>query len=477
MTEWKTCPGVHTDPDVLAGYCEDASGLVGQPQGLVRARDARDVTDAVEWAWSEHAPVTPVGSRSSTTGSAAPTQGGLVLSLEGLGGIERLSERVVRVGAGVNLGDFKRHVQGWGLLYPPDPTSENDCTIGGTIATNASGPRSLKYGATRRYIRALEVVLPTGEHRKYRRRELEKDTTGYGCVSDPVDWFIGAEGTLGVVTHAEVQLVDAPVQTIALFAYFPTVEEALDTVVWLRGSSGPRPRPDGPWERVSPRCIELFDGVALHLIRSEAKKLGVDVPEEAGAMLFLEQEDSGSDEEMLEAWFEVLMASTRLAEQTTVAENASRQRLLRQLRHHVPATLNEEARGFRDEGGRKISTDWAVPLHQLHDAVREASELAESIATHRRVRYGHIGNGHPHFNLLARDTRELEGAKLVAEKMARMAVRRGGTAAAEHGLGKVKREFLDWIHPPEVVAMMRAMKSQMDPRGLFAPGNLFPDST
>ena len=116
-----------------------------------------------------------------------------MLSLEGVGGIERLEERVVRVGSGVNLGELKRHVQGFGMLYPPDPTSENDCTIGGTIATNASGPRSLKYGATRGYVRALDVILPSGEARHYRRRGLEKDTTGYGCIADPVDWFIGAE--------------------------------------------------------------------------------------------------------------------------------------------------------------------------------------------------------------------------------------------------------------------------------------------
>ena len=123
------------------------------------------------------------------------------------------------------------------MLYPPDPTSENDCTIGGTIATNASGPRSLKYGATRGYVRALDVILPSGEARHYRRRGLEKDTTGYGCIADPVDWFIGAEGTLGVVTHAELQLVEAPEETIA-FRVLESLEQALDTVVWLRESRG-----------------------------------------------------------------------------------------------------------------------------------------------------------------------------------------------------------------------------------------------
>ena len=180
MTDWDSCPGVQCDADVLEGYQEDASGLVGTPDGVIRARDQREVAEVMEWAWNHHGFVTPVGGRTSTTGSASPTEGGLVLSLEGIKGVEFTGPSTVRVGSGMYLGDLKRQLSQEGWLYPPDPTSENDCTIGGSVATNASGPRSLKYGPTRHYVRGLEVVLPTGETRSYRRRELEKDTTGYG---------------------------------------------------------------------------------------------------------------------------------------------------------------------------------------------------------------------------------------------------------------------------------------------------------
>jgi len=375
----------------------------------------------------------------------------------------------------MNLGELKRALASDGWLYPPDPTSENDCTIGGTIATNASGPRSLKYGATRSYVRGLEVVLSNGELRRYRRRDLEKDTTGYGSLADPLQWFIGAEGTLGVVTQVDLELVPLPHGVLSFFVYFPSVEEALDGVLWLRGHEGRTSRPDGPWGAIEPRCIELFDQVALEVIRPKAGAFGVTVPGDAGAMLFIEQEVApGEEESLLEAWFEILMGITPLGEEVTVAENSSRQRALRDLRHHVPATLNEEARGYRGEGGRKISTDWAVPLPRLHEAFQLGTTEANGSGVSRLIRYGHIGNGHPHFNLIARNAAELERATAAAKNMAKMAVSLGGTAAAEHGLGKVKSEYLTWVHSPDVVALMRAMKAQMDPKGILAPGNLFP---
>ena len=475
MTDYNSCPGVQCDGDVLEGYQEDASGLVGTPDGVVRIRDPKEVSEVMEWAWKNHAPITPVGGRTSTTGSASPTEGGLIVSLEGLKGVEFTGESTVRVGAGMYLGDLKRQLAQEGWLYPPDPTSENDCTLGGSVATNASGPRSLKYGPTRSYVCGLDVVLPNGESRSYSRRKLKKDTTGYGAFAEPVDWFIGSEGTLGIVTSVELQLVPSPHGVMSFFVYFPDVDSALDGVLWLQGEQGQHPRPDGPWEKIEARCIELFDGEALEVIRAKASNVGVQVPEEAGSMLFIEQEVGPDEEELLlESWFEILMVMTPLGEAVTVAENASRQRALRDLRHHVPATLNEEARGYREFGGRKVSTDWAVPLSSLHEAVRRGTELALGAQVPRMIRYGHIGNGHPHFNLIARDSSELARASDTAKLMAKMACSLGGTAAAEHGLGKVKREFLEWVHPPEVVQLMRLVKAQMDPRGLMAPGNLFP---
>ena len=147
MSDGYHCPGIQTDTDILEGYREDASGLVGMPSGVVRARDTQDVQAALEWAWAHHAAVTPVGARTSTTGSASPTEGGIVLSTEALKGYEFVSDRIVRVRAGMNLGELKRSLAVEGWLYPPDPTSENDCTIGGTIATNASGPREFEIRA------------------------------------------------------------------------------------------------------------------------------------------------------------------------------------------------------------------------------------------------------------------------------------------------------------------------------------------
>ena len=318
-------------------------------------------------------------------------------------------------------------------------------------------------------VRALDVILPSGEARHYRRRGLEKDTTGYGHRR-PRRLVYRGRGDPRRSHHAELQLVRLR-RRRRPFRVLREPGAGSGYRRLGRGEQGPRPDPADRG-----RCLRgarAIDEVAPQLIRPEARKLGIDVPEEAGAMLFLEQEQSGEADEVLEAWFDVLAAHPwpnrrRLGKSGSTAFVAS---------VASPCASNLTRKLGPSEGGReKDLHGLGGSLHQLHRAV-EDNEMARSVPTHRTVRYGHIGNGHPHFNLLARNGGELDEAKRVAEQMARMAVQRGGTAAAEHGLGKVKRNFLNWIHPPEVVALMRAMKGQMDPRGTFAPGNLFPDSS
>ena len=187
-----------------------------------------------------------------------------------------------------------------------------------------------------------------------------------------------------------------PHSVLSFFVYFETVEAALDGVLWLRGEETAKERPNGPWDQIEPRCIELFDSVALDIIRPKAGASGVSVPDSAGAMLFIEQEvGEGQDERLLEAWFDILMAMTPLGEEVTVAENSARQRVLRDLRHHVPATLNEEARGYREAGGRKISTDWAVPISRLHEAFQQATARANEVGASRSSVMATLGTDIP----------------------------------------------------------------------------------
>jgi FAD/FMN-containing dehydrogenase len=456
------------DPGILEAYAEDASGLVGRPEALVRPASEAEVAEVVAECRASGIPLTPVGLRSSTTGSSVAF-GGAVLSLERMDRILEIDtkRRRARVQPGIQLAAFKKEVAAAGLFYPPDPTSEPDCCLGGTVATNASGARTYRYGPTRRWIRALRVVLGTGETVELRRVAATKNTTGYFSFQNPVDLFVGSEGTLGIVTEVTVDLLPAPEAFYGAMAFFPSLEACLRFVLHAHAARD-----------LEPRCLELFDGACLDLVRPDAG--GLTIPREAAAALFFEVEVAPGSDAMtrsLETWLRHLEDAGALAQDTLLAETPERQEELRRLRHRIPERLNEIARGFRAAGGRKVSTDWAVPLPELPGMVERASRLVEERFGGRYFRYGHVGNGHPHFNLLAEDAEALRRGEEVAHEMCRMVVAAGGTVTAEHGVGKLKRPFLRYQYPQAVLEAMRAVKRALDPDGILAPGNIFGEET
>ena len=454
---------VVTDPDVLAGFREDASGLVGNPEGVVRPRDAADVAEAVRQCRSDGTPLTAAGRFTSTTGAPLAMEG-LCIAMAGLGDtLDVDPERgTVIADAGLVLADVKAAAREHGLLYPPDPTSEFECSVGGTVLTDASGARTLKYGATRPWVRRIWAVLGTGEEIVWTRSGAEKNAAGYAPFRNPVDVLVGSEGTLGLVTRVELDLIRQPEEFTGAFVFFRDLEDALRFVVSSRRSP-----------TVDPRAMELFDGAALEILRPDAGALAI--PAEAGSAIYLEQEHGrGGAADALEPWLEMLEDGRALVDDTLVADSEERVLAMRRLRHSVPATLNERARRCRDAGGRKVSTDWAVPLSELKGMMAAADALCAQHGVHAWTRYGHVGSGHPHYNMVARDADELSRYLAVAHAMCREAVARGGTVSAEHGIGKVKRDFFALQVPPPVLAAMRAVKATLDPDGILAPGNLFP---
>jgi FAD/FMN-containing dehydrogenase len=453
------------DPDVVAGFTEDASGLVGTPSGVIRPRDAADVAEAVAWAHAHGTPITPAGRFTSTTGAPLAMEG-LCLSMVGLGEAPEVDpERgSVVVGAGVVLSEVKEAAAQHGLLYPPDPTSEFECSVGGTVLTDASGARTLKYGATRPYVRRIWAVLGTGESVCWSRNEAEKNAAGYAPFRNPVDLLVGSEGTLGVVTRVELDLVAQPEAATGMMIFFGDLAAAVQFVVAARADRG-----------LSPRAMELFDEAALEILRPHAGGLVIPDVDRASAALYVEQEH-GHDamEEALEPWLGLMATHGALVDDTLVADSEDRVLAIRRLRHSVPSTLNERARACRDDGGRKVSTDWAVPVHEIPAMVATADRLCQEAGVHAWTRYGHIGSGHPHYNLVARNAEELARYTGVAHAMCREAIARGGTVSAEHGIGKIKRDFFALQVAPIVLNAMRAVKRTFDPKGILAPGNLFP---
>lgn len=449
------------DEGVRHAFARDASGLELVPECVARPASEAEVLDLLRKAHADGIAVTPAGGQTSTTG-ASITGTGILLSLRGLtavGPIDR-EHLTIRVQAGVILGDLKRRLAGEGLLFAPDPTSEDDVTIGGAVACNASGARSLLYGATRPHVVALRVALADGNVQELRRTRLEKNTVGYAPVHDPIDWFIGSEGTLGVILEAELALLPLPPNVVGLAIPFPDEIHALDFIIAARSSTD-----------VSPRCLEYFDGRALEVARTAEG--AAEWARGAGALVYTEQVATAGSEIPLDRWLALAEQHGATEDDIAVYEGASALRDARRLRHTVPATMIERGSRYRAAGGRRVSTDWAVPYRHLKEAIAESRRLATEAGIDQPVVYGHAGNGHPHQNFIARDSSELARMEQVVEQTLRYVVTVGGTVAAEHGIGKIKRRWLPLQLTPLQLGMMRAIKRELDPAGGLAPGNLF----
>ena len=462
---------VETDADIRAMFSADASGLRYLPDAVARPESVEEVSEILRSAAAAHTPVTPAGMQTSTTG-ASIADGGILLSMRSLKPVLDIDReaRIVRVSADAILGDVKRAVAAEGFLFAPDPTSEEESTVGGAIACNASGARTLKYGATRDHVHAVKVVLASGEIATFRRMGLEKNTAGYAFAHDPVDWFVGSEGTLGVVVEAELSLLDLPERVIGIEFGFANERDALSFVVEAREETA-----------VSPRCLEYFDQLAVKIagdaeVTKGTPNLRADLVPASGTMVYVEQEiveGERSSDSILDSWIVLAQMHNALDDLARVFDGEQALATARRIRHAVPATMNERGALHRGAGGRKVSTDWAVPYRRLYEAITMSRDLARQAGVGQAVTYGHAGNGHPHQNYIARNAEELDAIERVVEKTLRAVVAMGGTVSAEHGIGKLKRQWLPLQMPPLAMGVMRAVKHELDPLGILAPGNIF----
>jgi FAD/FMN-containing dehydrogenase len=308
-------------------------------------------------------------------------------------------------------------------------------------------------------VRALTVALADGTVTQLRRPQLEKNTVGYALAHDPVDWFVGSEGTLGVVVEAEFALLPLPEQVIGLALPFASEAAALRFVVAARES-----------DALHPRCIEYFDDLALAIVRGgEGAR---DWARDASAFVYVEEEPPLGVTPALDEWLALAEECDGLVDDARVYEGESALREARRVRHAVPAHMNERGDARRSFGGRKVSTDWAVPYRRLAEAISRARALAREAAIDQAVIYGHAGNGHPHQNFIAHDADELGRIERVVEATLREVLAMGGTVAAEHGIGKLKRKWLPLQMTPLQLRGMEAVKRELDPNGILAPGNV-----
>lgn len=449
------------DPDVRIAHSRDVSGLEMVPEGVARAATEQDVLDVVRECAGSHTAVTAAGSQTSMTG-ASITDRGVLLSLRAMDRVLDIDpeRKLARVEPGITIGDLNRALSEEGLLFAPDPTSENDATIGGAIACNASGARSLYYGATRAHVAAVRVVHADGSAAWYRRFRPEKNAVGYAAAQDPVDWFVGSEGTLGIVVEAELSLVELPSSTIGLAIPFPSLESALAFVVAARENGGRRAL-----------CLELFDEEALRLSSQHARTPWRD---DARAMIYLEDVPFSDDatDAVLDHWLQLSQSHAAIESDIRVYQSSTDLRDARVMRHAVPSAMNELGASFRKAGGRKVSTDWAVPYQKLSEALKQSARAIQTHNAPTPVTYGHAGNGHPHQNFIAENPEALARINAAVDETLRAVIALGGTVSAEHGLGKLKRHWLSLQSTARQIDVMKALKNSLDPDGILAPGNI-----
>lgn len=447
-------------------YLIDASGFQGSADRAFAPESEAALAGILREAASGAIPVTIAGAGTGLTGGRVP-QGGWVVSLERLNRIE-IHPGFAVCGAGALLQDLQSAAAQGRQFYAPDPT-EWGASLGGTIATNASGSRSFQYGDTRRHVRALRVVLASGEILALRRGEkppfdlpsidppaTTKNTAGYFLRPDMdfLDLFIGSEGTLGVITEAEITLLPAPEALFTGVVFFDSDSAALDAVKAWR-----------PLKSASLRMLEYMDEASLRLLRSRFPE----IPAEARAALLIEQE-AGKSDDVEEAWIERLEAAHALLEASWFATSAADRERFRKFRHAVPEAVNDL---IRKNSLTKMGSDFAVPVEKNGEMLRIYREALDREFPGRYVVFGHIGDAHLHANILPAGPDEWRRAKELMTRFATEAVALGGTVSAEHGLGKRKKDLLPIQFNPEQIAAMRGVKARLDPRNLLGQGTLF----
>ena len=474
---------VKINPDDVQLYLSDASFIrEGHAERVVLPESIEEISEVLASANRDRIPVTVSGAGTGTVGGRVAF-GGIVLATEKLNRIKSIVHQQVGgfavVEPAVILSDLQRAVDQEGLLYPPDPT-ERGCYIGGTVATNASGARTFKYGPTRNYISRLKVVLASGEaldlrrgavHADahgilplgnsiklklpdYRRAATRKNASGYFVEPgmDAIDLFIGSEGTLGVIGEIEVRLIPKPQGLLSGVVFFADEADVLALVADAR-------------EHADARALEFFDNESLNFLRTKYPT----IPTNAVGAIFFEQETNETNEETVLSQWQTLLDQRHAFPDSWFATNEQDQAKLREFRHQLPVLMNEWFAHYKQ---RKVSTDMSVPdaafpgLFRLYKDTLRASGLRYTV-------FGHIGDNHVHVNILPRNDEEGARARELYVQYLKYAASVGGTLSAEHGVGKLKRDYLRFFYTDDQLREMAAVKKALDPNGILGRGNIF----
>ncbi|HEX6594969.1 MAG TPA: glycolate oxidase subunit GlcD [Bacillota bacterium] len=440
---------VRDDEASLLAYSYDSTPrFQALPDAVVTPRHTEDVKAIVNVCANYRVPIVPRGSGTNLCAGTTPLKGGIVLLFTKMNRIIEIDEEnlTMTVQPGVYTKDIHDAAEAVGLFYPPDPGSMHVSQIGGNISENSGGLRGLKYGVTRDYVLGLEVVLPNGEIIQTGGK-LAKDVAGY----DLTRLYVGAEGTLGIITEATLKLIPQPETKQTMLALYHDLEAAAETVSAIIAA------------RIIPATLEFLDQATINVVEDFAN---IGLPTDVQAVLLIEQDGPAevvsTDMEKITQLckrhraFDVSIAQTAAeAEALTTARRAA----LSALSRLKPTTVLEDA---------------TVPRSEIANMVKAINDIATkyelTICT-----FGHAGDGNLHPTCLtdARDTEEIERVERAFAEIFQKAVELGGTITGEHGVGAMKLPYLHMKAGEVGIDVMRQIKKAIDPQNMMNPGKIF----
>lgn len=430
-------------------YSCDASQVRGMPDFVVRPVSTEQVSKIVRLANKEEIPVTSRGAGTGMAGGAVPLEGGIVLDMSSMDRILEmdLGNLQVTIEPGIIQEKLNEALEPYGFFFPPDPGSSAMCTLGGLIANNGSGMRSVKYGTTKTYVLGLEVVMADGTVINTGSK-VTKSVAGYSLN----DLFIGSEGTLGVITKATLKVRALPKERSVLLASFDDPEHAGQAVVKVLSSG------------LIPSACEILDRNIIEAINTYDPHIGLP---KAGAILMFEVD--GTDNSVREGIEMIRDICSSLATSIRAASDKKERDEIWAARRLVGAAVSRldplRTRVYLGE-------DIGVPIKELPGMLHKIREISEEFDL-PIMTYGHIGDGNLHTGMCIDMLDEKQWDKLskVADKIHRTAIGIGGTVTAEHGVGSARAEYLE-LELGNALNVMILIKKALDPKGILNPGKM-----
>jgi glycolate dehydrogenase FAD-linked subunit len=447
LVELLGADSVIDDAEVLAAHAGDKWFASNPPEAVVFAQTTEQVSKLLRFASANKIPVTARGAGFGYVGGCVPVRGGIALSLARMNRIKEISfaDAIAIVEPGVITAELQARVREQKLFYPPDPASKKDCSIGGNVATNAGGPRCLKYGVTRNYVAGLEVVLASGEVLRTGGR-VHKNKTGF----DLIGLFVGSEGMLGVVTEITLKLLPMPPARATLSASFAGMREAAATVQKIFAAG------------FLPSAVELADAFTLEAARRDSG--AADVPNgNAHLLVELDGQPETVQVEMEKLRAMVGVCNPASLQVATTEPDCERFWALRR------AFSNS----LRATGLTKLNQDIVVPRSRLVDLVEFAEALSKRSGFPIAC-FGHAGDGNMHVNIMAdrynREAAVRERTERALDELFAQVLAFGGAITGEHGIGLAKKRWWPQATSDVSRAMHHAIKDALDPAGILNPG-------